>query len=251
MISSSYGDDEQTLPKAYAIRVCNTFAQLGARGVSFLVSSGDSGVGRNGTCNSNDGKNTAAFLPDFPASCPWVTAVGGTKGFEPEIAALNPRNGFTSGGGFSNYFERPAYQASKGAVKNYIDSLQGKNDRLFNCEGRGYPDLSAQSQSFIIAYDGDPAIVDGTSASCPTVAAIIALVNDALVAAGKPVLGFLNPWLYARGYTAFTDVVSGSAQGCNTDGFPAKEGWDAVTGFGTPVSYRSGSCCQSIKYRSC
>lgn len=74
------------------------------------------------------------------------------------------------------------------------------------------------------------------SASAPTTASIISLVNDMLLAAGKPVLGFLNPWLYAGGSAAFTDITSGSASGCGTTGFPAQAGWDAVTGFGTPVS---------------
>jgi tripeptidyl-peptidase-1 len=75
VISTSYGDDEPTLPKSYAQRVCRGFAQLGARGVSVLFSAGDHGVaGRNGTCPG--GK----FVPHFPASCPWVTAVGGTRG---------------------------------------------------------------------------------------------------------------------------------------------------------------------------
>lgn len=53
VISSSYGDDEQTVPPSYAARACQGFAQLGARGVSVLVSSGDSGVGADGTCYSN------------------------------------------------------------------------------------------------------------------------------------------------------------------------------------------------------
>lgn len=44
-ISTSYGDEEQTVPVEYAKRVCGMFAQLGARGVTFLFSSGDSGVG--------------------------------------------------------------------------------------------------------------------------------------------------------------------------------------------------------------
>lgn len=201
-----------------------------------MVSSGDGGVGRKGVCFSNDGKNTSTFLPEFPASCPYVTAIGGTTGFDPEVAAFNPSNGYRSGGGFSNYFSRPAYQNSHDAVTSYVRSLEGNYSDLYNQEGRGYPDVSAQSQAFVIAYDGEPTLVDGTSAACPAVAAIIALVNDALVAAGKPVLGFLNPWLYDRGYTAFTDIVSGSAKGCNTDGFPALKGWDPVTGFGTPVS---------------
>ena len=77
------------------------------------------------------------------------------------------------------------------------------------------------------------------SAATPTAASVIALVNDALLAAGKPVLGFMNPWLYSEGYKAFTDVTNGSAMGCNTTGFPAQVGWDAVTGFGTPVRRRS------------
>jgi tripeptidyl-peptidase I len=80
---------------------------------------------------------------------------------------------------------------------------------------------------------------------------VIALVNDALLAAGRPVLGFLNvsifpisiqaeanksiqPWIYSGGYKAFTDIVGGSSAGCNTGGFAAQPGWDAVTGFGTP-----------------
>lgn len=110
-ISTSYGDDEQTgtrtpvqlllgladttlqVPKSFAERVCNGFAQLGlcvsirrlaaftdeklgARGVSLTFSSGDNGVGDGNenpattTCISNDGKNRTMFLPAFPASCP-------------------------------------------------------------------------------------------------------------------------------------------------------------------------------------
>jgi tripeptidyl-peptidase-1 len=76
--------------------------------------------------------------------------------------------------------------------------------------------------------------LDGTSASSPTAAAVIALVNDALIAAGKPTLGFLNPWLYSKGFQAFTDITSGSTRGCDGAGFPAAKGWDPATGFGTP-----------------
>jgi tripeptidyl-peptidase-1 len=61
--------------------------------------------------------------------------------------------------------------------------------------------------------------------------------TDALIAAKKPPMGFLNPWLYGGGWKTLTDVVNGSAVGCGTTGFPAMEGWDAVTGFGTPVSF--------------
>lgn len=77
-------------------------------------------------------------------------------------------------------------------------------------------------------------MLDGTSAASPAAAGVLTLVNDALIAAGKPVLGFMNPWLYKQGYKAFTDITSGSAIGCNRDGFAAKPGWDPASGFGTP-----------------
>ena len=86
----------------------------------------------------------------------------------------------------------------------------------------------------VIVWANNVTTVGGTSAAAPNFAAVIALVNDALLAQGKPTLGFLNPWIYSGAYKALTDVKSGSAYGCGTEGFPAQEGWDAVTGFGTP-----------------
>lgn len=244
VISTSYGDDEQTVPASYARTVCAQFAQLGARGVSLLFASGDNGVGPSGACLRNDdggGKNTSAFLPSFPSTCPYITAVGGTKDFGPEVAAFDPANGFASGGGFSNYFARPSYQHE--AVAGYLDGVLGDQfSGLYNASGRAYPDIAAQSQAFITVWNGTLVGLDGTSASTPAAAAILALVNDALLAAGKPSLGFLNPWLYQRGFAAFTDVLSGSAVGCDGQGFPASEGWDPVTGYGTPVSFPPEAC---------
>ena len=234
VISTSYADDEQTVPPSFAQTVCAQFAQLGARGVSLLFASGDNGVGPSGACVTNDGSNTSAFLPAFPPSCPYVTAVGGTQNFGPEIAAFNPRNGFASGGGFSNYFARPSYQDD--AVEGYLDVLGDRFAGLYNASGRAYPDISAQGRSYIVVWNGTYVALDGTSASTPTASAILSLVNDALLAAGKPPLGFLNPWLYSNGYKSFTDILIGSAVGCDSAGFPAAKGWDPVTGFGTPVS---------------
>lgn len=66
-------------------------------------------------------------------------------------------------------------------------------------------------------------------------AAVIALVNDALIAAGKPALGILDPWIYGGAFAALTDINTGSSIGCDTAGFPGAFGWDAVTGFGAQV----------------
>ena len=233
-VSSSYGDDEQTIPESYAKTACNMFAQLGARGVSVLFSSGDEGVGPDGYCYSNI-DNSSTFLPAFPATCPYVTAVGGTQNFDPEIAVFAGEfsTPFTSGGGFSNYFPAPAYQAQY--TKEYLSTYIGAEySGLYNPSGRGYPDVAAQSLNFSIAWNGTIIPVSGTSAASPLFAGVVTLVNDALLAAGKPTLGFMNPWLYKYGKKAFVDITAGSSAGCNTSGFPAEVGWDAVTGWGTP-----------------
>jgi len=53
--------------------------------------------------------------------------------------------------------------------------------------------------------------------------------------AGKPSLGFLNPFLYSLANASFTDITSGSSGGCYPDrGYGATKGWDPVTGLGTP-----------------
>ncbi|KFY43936.1 hypothetical protein V494_01757 [Pseudogymnoascus sp. VKM F-4513 (FW-928)] len=237
VISTSYGDIEHTLPPAYARRVCNSFAQLGARGVSLIFGSGDSGVGTNGTChtNHNDGTpETPEFLTSFPDCCPYVTSVGGTMGLYPERVAEHETKKFISGGGFSHYFPRPRWQDK--AVEGYLNALGVLHKDMYNPDGAAYPDVSAQGYQYAIIWNGTKHLVDGTSASAPTFAAIIALVNDALISEGKPVLGFLNPWIWGmegRG-GGFVDVTLGSSRGCNGTGFPATKGWDAASGWGTP-----------------
>lgn len=170
------------------------------------------------------------FLPAFPASCPWVTAVGATQSYLPEVAVTR----YGSGAGFSNYFGQPAYQTS--AVEGYLAKIGNLYAGVYNQSGRAYPDVAAQGNHDVIVWAGNVTTIGGTSAAGPTFAAVIALVNDALIAAGKPALGFLNPWIYGGAYKAFTDITIGSSIGCNGTGFPAEVGWDAVTGFGTPVS---------------
>ncbi|KNF02662.1 hypothetical protein PSTG_04259 [Puccinia striiformis f. sp. tritici PST-78] len=235
VISSSYGDEEQSVPLSYARRVCNGFAALSSRGVSLLFSSGDYGVGESGTCFTNDERRKRVFLPDFPASCPYVTAVGGTENFYPEVAvSKSGLAGFASGGGFSNYFESPEWQRK--TVERYLQEFLGPNEfkDLYNRTGRAYPDVAAQGSRYAIAWRQTFLSVDGTSASAPTFASVIALLNDYSISLGGPPLGFLNPWLYAFGFNGLNDIISGSADGCDTSGFGATGGWDPVTGLGTP-----------------
>ena len=152
---------------------------------------------------------------------PSVTVVGATQGAPPESAAK------FSSGGFSNIFGAATYQ--KEAISGYLTQLGNTNAGLFNTTGRGYPDISAAGVNYQVNIGGKIASVSGTSASTPLVASMVALINDRLVAAGKPTLGFLNPFLYSTGVSALTDITSGSNPGCGTNGFPAVKGWDPVS----------------------
>ena len=149
-----------------------------------------------------------------------MTSVGSTQGINPETAAP-----FTSGG-FSNIFAQPDYQS--GAVAAFLSALGNTNAGRFNAQGRAFPDVSTQGVQFLIDVGGQVGGVDGTSASSPTFASVIALLNDRLAAKGQAPMGFLNPMLYSSGLTAVDDVVQGSNPGCGTKGFPADQGWDPV-----------------------
>lgn len=116
-----------------------------------------------------------------------------------------------------------------------MKSLGDTNKGLYNPNGRAYPEISANGQGYIVVWNGTEVILDGTSASSPTMAGIFALVNDALIAEGKKKLGFLNIWLYRTGHKAFKDITEGGSDGCDGTRFRAQAGWDAVTGFGTPI----------------
>ncbi|TDL17184.1 family S53 protease [Rickenella mellea] len=219
VLTTSYGQDERTISSILAKKVCNAYAQLGARGVSILFASGDGGVSGSQT------QSCTTFVPTFPSGCPFMTSVGATTGITPETAA-----DFSSGG-FSNIFSRPDYQIT--AVSTYLIALGGTNLGKFNRTGRGFPDVATQGENVEVVLGGQTETVAGTSCSSPIFASIISLINDQLFASGKSPLGFLNPFLYANP-GAFNDITSGNNPGCNTNGFPAKAGWDPVTGLGTP-----------------
>lgn len=230
IVSISYSDVERTVDRGYAEKVCDYAALLGIRGTSVIVSSGDDGVGSDDNCDAKD-----PFLPTFPASCPYVTAVGGTKNEDVEQVASDTLDEYHSGSGFSDYFDRPAYQHD--AVEQYLPKTREHKDR-FNASGRAYPDLSLTSSSFAVFHKGNVRGMSGTSAATQLAAALFAMVNDARIAAGQPVLGFLNPILYyhfAPAKTPFRDIVKGKTYGCGGAAFVAAPGWDVASGLGAPL----------------
>lgn len=83
---------------------------------------------------------------------------------------------------------------------------------------QGVPDVAAQSDRFRIFLGGRAVSIGGTSASSPTFAGFVALLNDARLKNKQPPLGFLNPLLYTIPQ-GFTDITSGHNAGCGTPGF--------------------------------
>ena len=242
VISTSYGYNEADLTAPYEIRQCNEYMKLGLQGTTILYSSGDNGVaGNGGQCIGPDGtyNNGASgmFNPGFPSTCPYVTSVGATQ-IVPGASVTAPEEAcetvIYSGGGFSNVFALPSYQSA--AVKSWFTNhpttytaAQFNNTQ----KSRGFPDVSANGANYVVAVDGVFSLVYGTSASSPVVGSIITLINEARLTIGKSSVGFINPTLYANP-GLLNDITSGGNQGCGTPGFTAVQGWDPVTGLGTP-----------------
>jgi len=233
--SVSYGNDEVQQTSAEYMETCNTqFMKAGAMGISILFAAGDQGVwGRTGVGET--------FHPDFPAGSPYVTAVGGTDFAQKSV--IGEESAWScGGGGFSDQFEMPSWQADAVAAYFAEASAAGvlPDADKYNAQGRGYPDVSAlggQVNPYCISYrDGTFSGVAGTSASSPVVAGIFAQLNNVRFNNGQTALGWLNPFIYANG-KCFNDVNDGSSNFCNkgTTGFAALDGWDPATGMGTPI----------------
>eukprot|EP00597_Dinobryon_sp_UTEXLB2267_P003059 CAMPEP_0170068434 /NCGR_PEP_ID=MMETSP0019_2-20121128/7411_1 /TAXON_ID=98059 /ORGANISM="Dinobryon sp., Strain UTEXLB2267" /LENGTH=565 /DNA_ID=CAMNT_0010276079 /DNA_START=27 /DNA_END=1724 /DNA_ORIENTATION=- len=242
--SISYGSIETELPKSFAKSFNTEAMKLGVQGVTILVSSGDDGVA-NFQARSNPRK--CGYNPSFPATSPYVTAVGATQGPESnvtETACLSNTGGvITTGGGFSSIFSAPSYQTE--TIATYFASLSTSETPSsgYASGGRGYPDIAMAGLNYEVVVGGKTYQVSGTSASAPVVAGMVALVNADRLKAGKSPLGFLNQAIYSSGLSITNDVLSGENNCCASlvccdEGFYAAKGWDPLTGFGS-VNYSS------------
>lgn len=237
--SISYGGPEPLMAPS-VLNAFNTEAmKLGVQGVSIFVSSGDDGVAGNG---ARGNVSACGYMPSFPATSPYITAVGATQGGPvggEEVACSGATGGtITTGGGFSTNYAQPDWQAS--AVATFLSRDSSAVPGF--ASGRAYPDVAMAGFNYPTVIGGSTYLVSGTSASAPVVAGMVTLVNSRLVEQGKPPVGFINPTLYANNGAAFNDIVTGnnkcSAGGpdgatCCSQGFNAVEGWDAATGWGS------------------
>lgn len=146
-----------------------------------------------------------------------------------------------SGGRFPIYFIRSKWQED--AVKGHQKIIGNSRSTWYNHSGRGVPDVSLLGDDHLVLGPVYTYSLKGTSASTPVFAAMIALSNDHRLRNGKAVLGALNPLNYKAKVASmgFHNVTDGDTEGCiydknhkTEDGWPAKKGWDAVSGMGKP-----------------
>ena len=242
IISQSWGTTENTLFTPAGKQVFDQFESFYRRAaqenVTVFASSGDSG-----SSNVDVNGNTYPFpTVGYPASSPWVTAVGGTSLYADTNTGTYDSEtvwdevalgGGAGGGGISQFFSEPSYQHA---------NLPKSDQKVLNGH-RGIPDISYNADPYtaILVYltfiPGQPGFyfIGGTSEGSPQWAGIIA---DANQWAGRP-LGFLNQALYELGNSSdaaesFHDITVGNNGYNNIPGYNATPGWDLATGWGTP-----------------
>ena len=283
ILSISFASCEADNGRAVAEYLDDFYAQAAGEGISVFVASGDAGVAG---CASLD----AAPMPGEPrstnilCSSQYVTCVGGTEfadadnptaywhsteaahflsaiGYIPEGSWNEPLNSHgapqlaSSGGGVSAYLPTPSWQTGPG-----VPGAQGRytpDVSLHAATREGYfTCIAAQGASCVVGSDSTFSFqsAGGTSASAPSFAGIVALLNQKTGSAN----GNLNPRLYALARTTsgvFHDVTvsSSDVSGCtlsvpslcnNTtpgpsglsgglSGYLVGNGYDLATGLGS------------------
>jgi kumamolisin len=218
VISISWGSAEVNWTQQALDNFNEAFKTAAALGVTICVAAGDSG--------SRDGETDGKVHVDFPASSPYALACGGTK-LEVSGTKISSETVWhesddsASGGGVSNYFPLPDYQANA-YVPLAVDT---------QFKGRGLPDVAGDADpdtGYKVLVDGQQMVIGGTSAVAPLMAGLIARINEQT---GKPA-GYIHPQIYANP-SLCRDITSGDNK-TTTDasGYPAGPGWDACTGWG-------------------
>jgi subtilase family serine protease len=253
VISVSYGVCESTVSPYSASRtiVERELAAEAALGITVVVAAGDSGSSACARGVPTDQLTSSEKKPQvsWPASSPWVLAVGGTNltlNSDNSIAATGPWNDtvypspYTAkaggGGGQSTFESKPWWQPDQ-SFANTTNRMV-PDVAAFADESPGYPIVCStgvqecpKSQTW--------AFVGGTSAAAPLVAGMIALWDQQAKAQGLPRPGFVPPLIYAtakKNPTAFVDIKQGSNALFGGSCCTARTGYDLATGWGSPLA---------------
>ncbi len=237
-------------------------------GITWVASSGDTGAAG---CDNDVSVATQGLGVSIPASIPEITAVGGTQFNEGNLTYWSGSNGLyggsalsyipemawnetaasvaqggtigSSGGGVSAVYPKPAWQTGPGVPNDGV---------------RDVPDVAltaaAGHDPYVVISEGFAVGIGGTSASAPSFAGMLAVLNQYLVqnnVQAKPGLGNINPKLYAmaagNASGAFHDITLGDnivpcqmkTPDCTNGqfGYKAGVGYDMVTGLGSVNAY--------------
>jgi Pro-kumamolisin, activation domain/Putative Ig domain len=244
VLSQSWGLCESQLGGTASAAEATLFQEAAVQGITVVAASGDAG---SGDCDSQGATGDTAQAVNDPAAQPYVTGVGGTTLSSlagPVESAWNNAFG-SSGGGPSLIWGAPSFQTDAATALGVDAAGQAQLGSCPAAALNGYcrlvPDVSADGDpytGYMVYYDGQWTIGDGTSASTPLWAALVALAESSAGCAGTR-LGFVNPTLYGGAgaqYAAdFNDVSTGdNAWLAGMDSFAAEPGYDQVTGLGTP-----------------
>ena len=267
VLSISYGNCEPELPGALLSAFHFAFSQMAAQGQSAFVAAGDSG---SEGCDVNYNGSSKTLAVDYPASDPYITAVGGTDLWGTSVPP--PESGWNDhqidnsyytggGGGISTFWPMPSWQQTVGVNS---DSSGTPCDAPIGTYCREVPDVSAMAggNTGYGVYCSDDAegcessapwtFAQGTSAASPLWAAVTALANEGCSAPA----GFLNPALYAHEgdlndigaatYDGYT-ITNNDATGTNAGLYPITTGYDMATGLGTPTAalFSPGALCDT------
>jgi subtilase family serine protease len=242
IISQSWGTAENTLFNTAGVNLLKEFEQFyeraAAENVTVLAAAGDTGTENVDVNNNNYPFPTVVF----PASSPYVIAVGGTTlnldpngNYLSETVWNDSPGGGASGGGVSQYFGEPIFQwVLQPSLQGKLSGYRGIPDVAFNADPNTpvwvYFGFLPDAQE-----NGLLPVGSGTSAAAPPWAGMIADANELV---GRP-LGYLNPALYAIGAADsqsefFHDITVGNNSYNGLPGYQASSGWDLASGYGSP-----------------
>jgi kumamolisin len=226
VISISWGEPEDLIDQQGLDAYHELFTAAAAVGITVCAASGDHGTADEAAPNWDQ-----KIHVNHPPADDMVLGCGGTQIDNGKDVSWNDGTpfdvnvqgggGWATGGGISQRFAVPAYQA-----RAELPASIGTNK-----PGRGVPDIAMSATNYFTRVDRFEGASGGTSAVAPLMAALIARLNQAK----QKNVGFLNPFLYASGQGACHDVTDGNNAIKNTvQGYDAGPGWDACTGLGTP-----------------
>ena len=253
-ISVSYGECESIVQPFTASRtlVERQLTATAALGITTVVAAGDTGssaCARGVPANqltSSDKKPQVSW----PASSPWVLAVGGTNltlaadntiassGAWNDTEYPSPFHATAGGGGGSSAFEaRPWWQPAQSfasSSKRMVPDIAAFAD-----ESPGYPIVCSSGVQGCKGSGQSLAFVGGTSAVAPLVAGMIALWNQQAHDQGLPRPGFVAPLLYTLAKhdpQSFLDITQGTNALFGGSCCPTRVGYDLATGWGSPAA---------------